>query len=128
MTQFKIFKHPSGRIEAVKQGWSWPAFFFIGIWAMAKKMWTLGVSVFAVISGLGWAVVATGGDEGVKAIINLITIIAGIVLGMHGNSWREKNLLTRGYELKDTVNAANPEAAMALFLNTVQRKPIPPAS
>ena len=41
MKQYKIFKHPLGKIEAVKQGWSWPAFFFNWIWALVKKMWYL---------------------------------------------------------------------------------------
>ncbi len=28
MKEFKIFHYPEGRQEAVKQGWSWPGFFF----------------------------------------------------------------------------------------------------
>ena len=45
MKQYKVFIHPSGTSEAVKQGWSWPALFFGFIWAMIKKMWGLGVGV-----------------------------------------------------------------------------------
>ena len=37
MKTYKIFKNPTGQYEAVKQGWSWPAFFFGGIWACVKK-------------------------------------------------------------------------------------------
>ncbi len=40
--RYKVFEHPENRVEAVKQGWSWPAFFFIWIWALVKKMWVLG--------------------------------------------------------------------------------------
>lgn len=39
MKHYKIYEHPAGRIEAVKQGWSWPAFFFVPTWALFKKMW-----------------------------------------------------------------------------------------
>ena len=56
MKQYKIFKHPSGNSEAVKQGWSWPAFFFSFIWAMVKKQWALGVSVFIGILVFGFIV------------------------------------------------------------------------
>ena len=41
MKTYKIFKNPTGQYEAVKQGWSWPAFFFGGIWACVKKIWGL---------------------------------------------------------------------------------------
>lgn len=37
MKTYKIFKNPTGQYEAVKQGWSWPAFLFGGIWACVKK-------------------------------------------------------------------------------------------
>ena len=42
MKVYKIFKDSIGQYEAVKQGWSWPAFFFEGIWACVKKIWGLG--------------------------------------------------------------------------------------
>ena len=61
MKQYKVFKHPAGSIEAVKQGWSWPAFFFSFIWAMVKKMWGLGIGVLSVLMGIG------GGTLGVPA-------------------------------------------------------------
>jgi hypothetical protein len=115
-TKYKIFKHPSGAIEAVKQGWSWPAFFFSLIWAMVKKMWALGVSVLVAFFVLGFFIGAVGGGKGTEAIINIIGIIVNVFFGMGGNSWRENNLLSRGYELKDTVTAANSESATALFL------------
>ena len=116
MKQYKIFKHPSGNSEAVKQGWSWPAFFFSFIWAMVKKQWALGVSVFIGILVFGFIVGAASGGDGGDALINVVSIIIHIVFGMNGNSWREKNLISRGYEQADTVTAANPEGAVALYL------------
>lgn len=113
MKQYKVFKHPSGNSEAVKQGWSWPAFFFSFIWAMVKKQWTLGASVLIGMLVFGFIVGAAGGGE---ALINVIAIIINIVFGINGNSWREKNLISRGYEQADTVTAANPEGAVALHL------------
>lgn len=118
MKQYKIFKHPSGTSEAVKQGWSWPAFFFSFIWAMVKKQWALGVSVLIGLLVFGFIVGAAGGDEGGGALINIVSIIINIIFGINGNSWRERNLISRGYEQVDTVTAANPEGAIALYLKT----------
>jgi hypothetical protein len=111
--QYKIFKHPSGATEAVKQGWSWPAFLFSFIWAMVKKMWAIGIGLF-ILSLIFISMVGTGAD----LIINIISIIVSVVFGMYGNSWREKNLDSRGYEVQGTVTAANPEEAIALFMKS----------
>ena len=116
MKQYKIFKHPSGNSEAVKQGWSWPAFFFSFMWAMVKKQWVLGVAVFIGMLVFGFILGAAGGGDGGEALINIVAIIINIVFGINGNSWREKNLISRGYEQVDTVTAANPEGAVALYL------------
>ncbi len=49
MKQYKIFKHPNGETEAVKQSWSWPAFFFTWIWALIKKLWVIAAITFGVV-------------------------------------------------------------------------------
>lgn len=118
MKQYKIFRHPSGTSEAVKQGWSWPAFFFGFIWAAVKKQWALSVAVAVCFFFLGFAL-ANVGDE----LINIVGIIVSIVFGLNGNAWREKNLASRGYELMDTVTAANPEGATALYLKAADAEP-----
>lgn len=123
MKQYKVFKHPAGSIEAVKQGWSWPAFFFSFIWAMVKKMWGLGIGVLAGTFALGFFIGAAGWGEGGDALVNIVAIIINIVFGLKGNSWREKNLASRGFEQVDTVTAANPEGAIALCLKGANAEP-----
>lgn len=114
MKQYKVFKHPSGSIEAVKQGLSWPAFFFTCIWAMVKKMWWLGVGVLIVNLVFVFIVKGTGG----VVLIQIITAIVSLIFGAKGNSWRVKNLVSRGFEQVDTVTAAKPKSAVALYLNS----------
>lgn len=117
MNQYKVFKHLSGTSEVVKQGWSWPAFFFLFIWAMVKKMWGLGVGgVFISPFVFGFIVGATKDGIGGIMLIDIVAIIVSFVFGGNGNSWREKNLVSRGFEQVDTVTAANPENAVALWL------------
>jgi hypothetical protein len=116
MKQYKIYANPQGNYEAVKQGWSWPAFFFSCIWAMVKKMWGLGAGVLIAFLVLGFVIGASGAGSGGDALINIASIIANIIFGVNGNKWREGNLPTRGYEYKETVTAANPEGAIALYM------------
>ena len=116
MKQFKVLKHPAGEIQAVKQGWCWPAFFFTAIWAMVAKMWALGIGVMIAFLVLGVVVGLSGAGDGGDALINVASIIVAIVFGVNGNAWREKSLLSRGYELKDTVTAANKDGAVALVI------------
>lgn len=116
MKQYKVFRNPSGVTEAVKQGWSWPAFFFSAIWAMLKKMWGLGVGVLAGFFVLGFVLAAIADESTGEAIVNVVAIIANVIFGVNGNSWREKNLVSRGFDQVDTVTAANPEGAVALYL------------
>jgi hypothetical protein len=113
MQQYNIYKHPAGMTEAVKLGWSWPAFFFPLIWALIKKLWgivwsILGISVFLAI--------VIGDPAAIFGLNMIISVVASVILGMKGNSWREKNLTTRGFEKADTVSAATPEGAVALHL------------
>jgi hypothetical protein len=110
MKQYKIFKHPSGVIEAVKQGWSWPAFLFSFVWAVVKKMWAIGIGLF-ILSLIFISMVGKESD----LLINGISVVVSVIFGIYGNSWREKNLESRGYEMKVTVTAANPGDAVAMF-------------
>lgn len=118
MKHFKIYSHPQGSTETIKQGWSWPAFFFGWIWALVKKMWHLGAGVIVVFFVLGIIAAIAGGkaEETLTALTGLAAIVLSIVFGVNGNKWREKNIASRGFEYKDTVAAANADGAMALYI------------
>lgn len=122
MKQYKIFKNPLGIYEAVKQGWSWPAFFFSFIWAMVKKQWVLGTVTLIFVFIFGFIVGASTDEKSGEVLINVVSIIINIIFGINGNSWRESNLISRGYEQVDTVTASNPEGAIALFLKEANGK------
>lgn len=123
MKQYKVFQHPSGTAEAVKQGWSWPAFFFSVVWAMVKKQWALAVLV--LIGTLAVRVLVGASDSGQtgEGLVNLIGFIINLVFGAAGNSWHERNLISRGYQFSNTVSAANAEGAVALSLSATPAKP-----
>lgn len=103
--EYAIYKSPTGAIEAVKKGWSWPGFFFTWIWAFVKNLYVAG----AIVLGIG-----------VLALVNpyfevALAIIAGFVLGAKGNEMRQDNLLKRGFQFICKISALTPEGALALF-------------
>ncbi len=119
MLQYKIFKHPAGNIEAVKQGWSWPAFFFTFIWALVKKEWPIGFATMIAFFALGVALETAGVYESSEGLISIASIILNFIFGVNGNRWRVENLISRGYDHVDTVTAANPDGAVALYLKAL---------
>ena len=127
MKNYNIYKHPDGKIEAVKQGWSWPAFFFGGIWALIKQLWMVAGLIFAyaIISSIiiksvtpSYDYYEYGGEDLSQAFLLqsislLIQLGIAIFLGVKGNSLREANLIKRGYECIGNINAVNPDSAIS---------------
>ena len=106
MKRFSIFQHPTLGHEAVKNGWSWPAFFFTWIWAFVKRLWLIGVIVFL------FGILASSIPEAWLAG----ELIISIVMGVKGNELRVKRLRDSGYEEVATVEARNPDGALAAHL------------
>ncbi len=126
--RYKIYENRAGTREAVKQGWSWPAFFFTGIWAFIKKMNAIGAGVVAAYLILDIIVVSAGGgdDAGTLAahiLGGLVHLAITVFFGANGNTWREKNLISRAYEFKGTVSATSDEAALSHYWETKQASP-----
>lgn len=106
--------------EAVKQGWSWPAFFFNPIWAMVKKMWLLGSLTLVgemILYGL------FGSDFPRVSLADLLNVGIGIAFGLQGNAWREHNLVSRGFKFVGTVTAATAEGALARHVSGLATTP-----
>lgn len=115
MKHYKVFVTPEGKCEAVKQGWSWPAFFLSFLWAFVKRMWLLGIGVVAAALVLGFALSAPEYESDMVTWINIASLIANIIFGFYGNVWRQSNLSARGYMYKTTVAAASPGQAVAMY-------------
>ncbi|MCT6875122.1 DUF2628 domain-containing protein [Frischella perrara] len=128
MKNYNIYKHPDGKIEAVKQGWSWPAFFFGWIWALIKQLWMVAglLIAYAIISSIviqlmilpSYDYYEYGGQDLSQAFLLqsislLIQLGITIYLGVKGNSLREANLIKRGYECIGNINAVNPDSAIS---------------
>ena len=117
MKQFSILQHPALGLEAVKNGWSWPAFFFTWIWAFVKRLWLIGVIVFL------FGILASSIPE--AWLVG--ELIISIVMGVKGNELRVKRFLESGYEQVATVQARTPDGALAVHLASQgNENPLPP--
>jgi|TARA_B100000315_G_scaffold257686_1_gene307325 hypothetical protein len=118
MKVYNIYENPVNMLEAVKQGWSWPGFFFNWLWCFVKKMHGLGFALIGTFFALGLlsGLLEISGEVGLSLIVNLLAFGVSIYVGSNGNVKRQENLVSRGYELKTTVTASNPEGAIAMYM------------
>jgi len=119
VNQYSILQHPTLGLEAVKNGWSWPAFLFTWIWAFVKRLYMIGwIALLAVM------LLSSIPAPEVWLVGNLIISIA---LGAKGNELRVKRLRDSGYEEVATVEARTPEGALAAHAASQgDENPIPP--
>lgn len=117
MKPYKIYTHPALPPQAVKQGWSWPGLLFGTLWACFKRMWGLGLGLTGAIFVLAvFAQLVYGDTPATDSAFNVLGLAVSVWFGAKGNSLYARHLLSRGYtELPETVEAANPQAALAQY-------------
>lgn len=117
MKQFKIYSNPQGTLEAVKDGWSWPGFFFQNFWALFKKMWFLGgaLTIIYLFAEVLTPSMYFSGISTLHIIYYSLSLALSFIFGAKGNDWREDNLKSRGYEYKGSFKAQNSEGAIAAY-------------
>lgn len=111
MKKFDTYRHPEhkggtrGRttfwgareIEIVKNGFSWPGFFFGPVWALAKRLYPHAAVLLLIDIGLVVAVrddvLAISGEVAVK-----------VVVGLMGNAWRRQELSSHGFHLEESAD------------------------
>lgn len=119
MKNFKVYRHPTLGTEAVKRGFSWPAFFFGFFWMLAKKLWGLAGLWFVafMVCTLIEKVADASAQDGAAAVVYLLLAAAyfslWLVPAFKGNGWRESNLQRRGFALVAELQAETPDAAVA---------------
>lgn len=98
----------------VKEGFSWMAFLFTVIWALAHRMWWVAMAVFALFVLIGSALVALGVGETTDGLITLALMVG---LGMVGNDLRRWTLARADFQEVAIVSGKNAEDATRRFLD-----------
>jgi len=106
MKPFEIYVSRTRGLQAIKSGWSWPAFFFGMFWALYKQLWLMAVIIFLVSFFLG--------AIGVPGFIG--GIIVGIACGAIGNEQVAKKAKNDGYTYEGTIEAQNQAGALNEYM------------
>jgi len=96
---------PDQNLVLVKEGFSWPAFFFSGFWALWKRLWLVAAGLFAAEIALSlFLVTVTSPGVGMQAAASLGL---SVLIGYAGNDFHRWTLGRRGYRERDVVSGAN---------------------
>ena len=118
MKTYVVYEHSSdfAEPEAVKVGFSWPAFFFSWAWAFTKQLPKHG----ALLLGGFIAVTAIENTQPSESLFNelsgLVWFAISLVAGAYGNSWRASDLADRDFRPVDRLEADSPSEATALAM------------
>jgi hypothetical protein len=101
------YANPERGFVRVKTGFSWPAFFFGGMWAVAKGLWLVALAMFALDAliwfGSGYA--AARHNDGLAALGLVFQIAYWVVRGRRANAWWRAKLIKQGYRPAGTNRA-----------------------
>jgi hypothetical protein len=104
-SQRKSYFHSRHGLIKVKQGFSWPAFWFGSLWAAAMQMWLPAFLLLLVVDIWLWFITGYAQAQGAAglALLGLIaTVVYAYVRGRYGNRWLASSLVKRGYVPEDT--------------------------
>ena len=125
MSPYRIYSDTTGELEAIKEGWSWPAFFFNVIWALTKGMWVLVIAILLTFLVAGMFVRMTDGDI---MWTNGLSLAIGLIMGVAANPLQARKLATYGFEPIAVVSANSPEQAISRYLQQNRRNNEQPAA
>jgi hypothetical protein len=112
------------RAMVLRDGFSFGAFVFTGLWLLAKRLW-LPFLAFAVLYGLiALAQWRYGFHAGVAAIIQLVI---GLWLGLEGANLQGRKLVDGGWRFVDVVEARNQDEAERRFFEKALTRGFPEA-
>lgn len=97
----QFFEHPRRGVVRVKQGFSWPAFFFGSLWAANHGLWLPTFGVMLVLDAALWFLAGWAEAQRLPllALASLVASVAYAVFrGRRGNQWLRHGLLRKGYQ------------------------------
>lgn len=140
-TEYLIYEHPVLKRQIVKRGFSWPAMIIGPAWLLFRKLWSDTI-LFLIFSVICYAILSSVYGEvdiflfGEKygdyndtdpvwmpedrlkrleyAKLVLIFSLQFLVARIGNTRW-EKNLVNRGYELKETIQARSRDEVTAIL-------------
>ena len=108
---------PDRAVAMVRQGMSWPAFFFSVLWALRHRLWGTAALLTLALVGLELLFTTLGADDAASAIAGFGL---AVYIGLSANDWRCRGLERRDMRLSAIVAAPNAERAVQRLLERDQ--------
>ena len=109
------------RFVFVKEGFCWPAFFFLGLWLIFRRMWLVLALSFAVVVALA---VLAGTASALVALA--IFVLARFLFALEANELRRWTLARAGYRLIGVAEGRRRDDAEVRFFQSWS-PPVPPS-
>lgn len=113
-----VKKNPAEKVEDIvllKDGFSWLAFFFSGLWFLYYRMWKeLLALVVANISFVFLAKISSNLD------LFLLEIAFLIMVALNANYWRTEHLKKKGYEFVGITFGSSRIDAKLHFVDSIE--------
>jgi hypothetical protein len=95
---------PDREAVFVREGFSWPAFFFVFIWALWRRLWMIAVLLLGASATVG----LIGDFAELDPVTDVIIAVAiSLLVGWEANDWYRRDLERRGYVNAGVVTAPN---------------------
>ncbi len=106
-------KNAAAEAVPVKEGFSWPGFFFSVIWALWYRLWFWAIAFAVANIVLSWVLARAGGNEFVQSTTSLAL---ALIIGWTANDLRRRKLAKQGFKERAVMVANNKETALARYL------------
>jgi len=108
--------HRQAEAVFVREGFSWPAFFFQPLWALYHRLWFVALLLLAALVLVGLVGEALGLSGQAASLLNLV---AALFIGAEANDWRRNAAIRRGYEIRGIVAGETLEDAERRYFDSV---------
>ncbi len=105
---------PDRDIVLVKEGFSWPAFFFSFLWALWHRLWLATAAIFLAVTTLSLAIYWLRPD-GLSQVA--LSLGIGVLIGYLGNDLRRRKLTRQGFAFAAVVSGGDPDKALRRYLD-----------
>ncbi len=124
MKVYQIYEHPEHGRKAVKEGFSWPGFFFTFLWALYNRLWLAALVGFLFGMGFRVGIRLLGPPNGpiVRPLLFFVTSSVLVSFGVFGNRWVGNSLVRRGYFKFSRINARKKREALEKSRNLVEEQ------
>ena len=127
MKTFDVYQRPNQwGCEAIKRGFSWPAFIFTWMWAFAKELWAIGFAFLAIVLAIVVLILVSFGPaldldiEGSALASALFGLGASVFFGINGNEWKRLAVLRAGWVRVERINAKSASAAIEQYTDSLR--------